>query len=151
MKKFKNGSVLRTFSREEGASKLSFRFDHDVEQASWFAIRISGTKIGELEDSPSLAHTGPIYVTLKNLPGLESQPAAAGNFAVDLVRSVLLPRHLVRRASECLSPGRLPLGFLVLPAGVNLRLHRLDLGLRSQNGSDRSRAPSRTPIGLSLA
>lgn len=71
-----NGSVLRTFSRDEGSSQVTFGFDHVVKRASWFAIRISGTKIGEQRESPSLAHTGPIYVSVEGLPGLAGHPAA---------------------------------------------------------------------------
>ncbi len=88
-----NGQVLRSFPQKAGSAEISFRFEHEVREASWFAVRASGKKLGELF-SPgrdlnkydnlvyttmgptSLAHSAPVYVLLKGAPTLSDHPRA---------------------------------------------------------------------------
>lgn len=64
-----NGLVLRTV-------KAEFDFDHTAHEASWLALRVTGTKKGEKGARPSLAHTGAIYLSMKGAPSLSEHPRA---------------------------------------------------------------------------
>ena len=74
-----NGDLIRTFRRDKKSAEIAFQFKHQVLEAAWFAIRTWGTKRGERGTSPiefvkgpspSLAHSGAIYVRIANQPGL---------------------------------------------------------------------------------
>jgi hypothetical protein len=73
-----NGEVIRRFPRDGTAEEIRCRFEYDALESAWLAVRASGRKRGELPSqrladtqlSPSLAHSAPIYVTLKNAPAL---------------------------------------------------------------------------------
>ena len=73
-----NGEVIRKFPRNDASGEIRCRFEHEALETSWLAVRASGRKRGELPSqrladvqvSPSLAHSAPIYVTLRNAPGL---------------------------------------------------------------------------------
>lgn len=83
-----NGQLLKTFSRKGESPEIRFKFEHEAKEASWLALRASGGKQNEVAhyryqryafiqgSKPSLAHTGAIYVTLKNAPGLTDHPRA---------------------------------------------------------------------------
>jgi len=79
-----NGQVVRRFPRVGKAAEIRCRFQHEVVETSWLAVRASGKKKGEVPSprladvqvSPSLAHSAPIYVTLKGAPGLSAQRRA---------------------------------------------------------------------------
>jgi hypothetical protein len=80
-----NGRVLRTFPRPKGAAEITCQFKHRPIEAGWLALRAWGLKCGEKEGapwvrkgekSPSLAHSGAIYVSIDNLPGLAASRQA---------------------------------------------------------------------------
>jgi hypothetical protein len=69
-----NGEVIRSFPRQGKGEEIRCRFEHLPQETSWLAARSSGKKRGELPSqrladvqvSPSLAHSAPIYLTLKD-------------------------------------------------------------------------------------
>jgi hypothetical protein len=76
-----NGNVVNRFSRVKGESKIEFSVKRRVDESSWFAIRGFGARSDEntfvtpimfssLEPTSNV-HTSPIYVSLKNRPGIE--------------------------------------------------------------------------------
>ena len=82
-----NGQVIRSFPRTEGSSEIRFRFEYNVREASWLAIRAYGKKLGEAVRlasglvhrtmrPTSEAHSAPVYVTLKGAPPLSGHPRA---------------------------------------------------------------------------
>ncbi len=82
-----NGQILRSFPRMEGPPEIRFRFEHNVREASWFAIRAYGRKLGEAVPlasglvhrtmrPTSEAHSAPVYVTLQGAPPLSGHPRA---------------------------------------------------------------------------
>ncbi len=76
-----NGNVVNRFSRVMGKSKIEFRVKRRVDESSWFAVRGFGARIDENTfvnpiifssfDPTSNVHTSPIYVSLRNQPGIE--------------------------------------------------------------------------------
>jgi hypothetical protein len=79
-----NGQVVRRFPRVGKSAEIRCRFQQEVVETSWLAVRASGKKKGEVPSprladvqvAPSLAHSAPIYVTLKSAPGLSAQRRA---------------------------------------------------------------------------
>ncbi len=86
-----NGHILRSFPRAAGASEIRFKFEHNVQEASWLAVRAFGNKVDE--PSPvegripggrvhgtfrpnSEAHSAPVYITVKGAPPLKGLPRA---------------------------------------------------------------------------
>jgi hypothetical protein len=77
-----NGDVVERFSRTSGESKIEFRVARRVDEASWFAVRAYGARIDENTfvnplifssfQPTSNVHTSPIYVSIKNRPGIET-------------------------------------------------------------------------------
>ena len=76
-----NGHMIKRFSRISGSAKIEFTMNHLVDESSWFAVRGYGEKPKEntlaLETfifgsykPTSNAHSAPIYVTLKDRPGI---------------------------------------------------------------------------------
>jgi hypothetical protein len=90
-----NGEVVQRFSRVRGESEIAFRVRLPVEESSWFALRgygvrlledplllwsVTGISAGPMQfgsfEPTSNVHTAPIYVALKNRPGIEKSPRA---------------------------------------------------------------------------
>lgn len=85
-----NGEVIRTVEIEQGKSKTQFELEHEVSEAAWLALRVSGEKPGTrnellygrpkltkpIKPIPSLAHTAAIYVVLENAPSQADHPRA---------------------------------------------------------------------------
>ncbi len=77
-----NGNVIGRFSRVASASKIEFSVSQVVNESSWFALRGYGDRLnGSMAVTPfhfrllkptSNVHSAPIYVTLKNHPGVEA-------------------------------------------------------------------------------
>jgi hypothetical protein len=99
-----NGQVIRRFPRKGNTEEIRCRFRHKALETAWLAARTTGKKKGELPSqrladvrvAPSLAHSAPIYVTLKNAPGL------AANRRVKLITAAWLERleNLKERLAE---------------------------------------------------
>jgi hypothetical protein len=76
-----NGNIVKRFSRVKGESKIEFRVKRRVDESSWFAVRGYGARFDEntfvdpiifsVFEPTSSVHTSPIYVSLKNQPGIE--------------------------------------------------------------------------------
>jgi hypothetical protein len=76
-----NGRVVNRFSRVGGESKIEFRVERRVDESSWFAVRGYGARLDENTfvnpiifssfEPTSNVHTAPIYVSLRNRPGIE--------------------------------------------------------------------------------
>jgi hypothetical protein len=76
-----NGNVVERFSRVKGAAKIAFKVTRRIDEPSWFAVRGFGARVDEntfvnpimfSSVAPtSNVHTSPIYVSLKNQPGIE--------------------------------------------------------------------------------
>jgi hypothetical protein len=76
-----NGKVVERFSRVKGAAKIEFTIKRQVDESSWFAVRGFGARSDENTFVNPLifssfaptgnVHTSPIYVLLKNRPGIE--------------------------------------------------------------------------------
>ena len=79
-----NGEVIRSFPRAGKSEEIRCRFEHQPSQTAWVAVRASGIKRGEVPSqrladvqvAPSLAHSAPIYLILKNAPGLAASRRA---------------------------------------------------------------------------
>jgi hypothetical protein len=76
-----NGNVVNRFSRVKGESKIAFKVTRRVDESSWFSVRAYGLRFDEntfvdplvfsvFEPTANL-HTSPIYVSLRNQPGIE--------------------------------------------------------------------------------
>ena len=76
--------MIRRFPRAGKSAEIPCRFHHVVSETAWLAVRATGKKRNELPSarladtqvSPSLAHSAPIYVPLKNAPGLAAHRRA---------------------------------------------------------------------------
>jgi len=90
-----NGHLLRSFPQEGPSGETRCRFETEISETSWLAVRASGHKRGEAPPpegflppyrdryrgaAASLAHSAAIYVTIENTPGL-SQNAKAKSLA----------------------------------------------------------------------
>jgi hypothetical protein len=85
------GQVVRRIEREAGKSEIRCRFDHPVGEAAWLALRVAGRKVASLRlasgildpryRADTMAHTAPVFVTVRGKPGLGEQPRA-GELAV---------------------------------------------------------------------
>ena len=90
-----NGQLLRSFPRAAGSAEIRFKFEHEVREASWLAIRAYGNKRNEIVPQilphhtkrvraadywprwpTSEAHSAPVYVNLKGAPPLSAHPRA---------------------------------------------------------------------------
>jgi hypothetical protein len=86
-----NGEPVARFSRVRGEPEIAFRVSRSVDETSWFALRGYGARpqedparLGSLDgalhfgsfEPTSNVHTAPIYVTLKDHPGLAQSPRA---------------------------------------------------------------------------
>ncbi len=82
------GEVIRRFERAGQASEITCQFDFPAKETCWLAVRASGKKLAEphspfepkhpyyVEQSPALAHSAAIYVTVAGTPPLAVQPKA---------------------------------------------------------------------------
>ena len=80
------GEVVRIFPRLNNAAEISFRTQYEVRDSSWLAVRARGQKLAEANFRFSLAHSAPIYITLKSSPPLSQQPLAKTMTRVWLAR-----------------------------------------------------------------
>ena len=71
-----NGQILRTFLRKENEPEIHCRFYFEVREAGWLALRASGNKVAQVKSTPSTAHSGAIYLTVRNMPGRSKHPRA---------------------------------------------------------------------------
>ena len=71
-----NGSILQTFERKGNATEIRADFETEVSDAGWLALRASGKKVRFPRPRFSLAHTGPIYLSVKNAPTRSEHPRA---------------------------------------------------------------------------
>ena len=81
-----NGNVIDRFSRLKGSSEINFEVERYVKEASWFAVRGYGSRLDESTlvepvifgtfEPTSLVHSAPIFVSIKNQPGLEKSERA---------------------------------------------------------------------------
>jgi hypothetical protein len=73
-----NGQLTGSFPRLNNAGEISFRLPYQVHQSCWLAIRSRGWRLDETSSfsNKSLAHSAPVYLTLKNAPELAQGPLA---------------------------------------------------------------------------
>jgi hypothetical protein len=88
-----NGEVVHSVTRSGNASEIRFSIDHTLSESAWIALRAEGDKQGEpasrsvritergpapgpLGPPESLAHSAPIYVSIKNAPSVAEHPRA---------------------------------------------------------------------------
>ncbi len=71
------GEIIRSFPRLNNSAEISFRVPYEVKSSSWLAVRARGQKLREAPPFRlSLAHSAPVYVTLRGAPSLSQQPLA---------------------------------------------------------------------------
>lgn len=114
-----NGNMIKRFSRIGGADAIEFAVTHRVDEASWFAVRGYGGKPQEetlvvpaLMSSfkpGSNLHSAPIYVTLKDRPGIEhsahSRTVAASWLArLEDLETILSDENIEHLAKKLASP-----------------------------------------------
>src|SRR5262249_53784365 len=83
-----NGAVIRQFKREDQAAEIACKLDYTAKENCWLAVRAWGKKLAEpyspyepkhpyyQEQSPALAHSAALYVTVAGTPSLAEQPQA---------------------------------------------------------------------------
>ena len=108
-----NGHMVERFSRVKGQAKIEFNVTRRVDASSWFAVRSSGARIDEntfvnpLIFSTFLptsnVHTSPIYVTVKNRPGIEKSAHAKAIAQTYLARLNDLEKILAEDNIEALA------------------------------------------------
>jgi hypothetical protein len=114
-----NGEVIDRFSRINAASEITFAVKRRVDESSWFALRGYGTRLdenpfpdpivfGSLKPTTN-THSAPIYVTLKNAPGIEKGAHAkrvARTFMarLDDLERVLAPDNIDYLAAKLADP-----------------------------------------------
>lgn len=103
MEVIENGEVVRSFPRKGGAAEVRCEFEHEIKEASWLALRASGTKVGEPGNAPSMAHSGAIYVTVKDAPGLAAHPRAKALARAWLARLEDLEARLAEDQAELIA------------------------------------------------
>ena len=89
----RNAEVVARFEREGDANEIRFRIQHRIDRACWLALRASGQRAGlaipsalmrqpphsgptggDRHVAPSLAHSSPVYVTIRGKPTLQQGP-----------------------------------------------------------------------------
>jgi hypothetical protein len=68
----KNGHLLESYPRLTNSPEISFRLQLNSGETSWLAVRASGRKLNEV--GGAMAHSAPVYVTLKNALPLSASP-----------------------------------------------------------------------------
>jgi hypothetical protein len=83
-----DGQVIRRFEREGSASDIVCRWDYQAAETGWLAVRVAGKKLAEPNSpyepkhqyyqaqSPALAHSGAIYVSVAGTPLQAAKPQA---------------------------------------------------------------------------
>jgi hypothetical protein len=83
-----NGNVIKTIARDSGSSEILCRFEHQISDAGWLALRATGRKPDEVlspvfwhpvqtvQEATSNAHTSPIYFSITDQPGRATHPRA---------------------------------------------------------------------------
>ena len=87
-----NGKVLRSFPRDSEKPEIHCRFQYEVREAGWLAVRSSGKKVNDLLPevfqrngknpprkimrAPSMAHSSAIYISVKGAPSRAEHPRA---------------------------------------------------------------------------
>ncbi len=72
-----DGVVVRTFPvGKRRGSRIARRFQHEVRQSGWLAIRAIGQKRRQPVARQSLAHSAPIYISVANTPPLSGRDEA---------------------------------------------------------------------------
>lgn len=109
-----NGHVVDRFSRVKGADHIAFSLSQPVKETSWFAVRSYGARLTENSDASPLIfsslkprsnlHSAPIYVTLKNRPGVEHSAQAKKIAYTWLARLEDLETVLAEDNMEYLAP-----------------------------------------------
>lgn len=71
-----NGEVVASYPRLNNAGEIAFRVQHEVRENCWLAVRSRGLKVDEASSfsNKSLAHSAPVFVTLKNATRLAQTP-----------------------------------------------------------------------------
>lgn len=108
-----NGNVVNRFSRVKGESKIEFSVKRRVDESSWFAVRGYGARFDENTfvnpiifssfQSTSNVHTSPIYVSLRNRPGIEKSAHSKAVAQSFLARLTDLERLLAEDNIEVLA------------------------------------------------
>lgn len=110
-----NGQVIDRFSRIRDADHISFSISLTVSETSWFAVRSYGgaRRIEQSQANPLLfssfqprsnLHSAPIYVTLKDAPGVEDSAQAKRIAHTWLVRLEELETVLAEENLAYLAP-----------------------------------------------
>jgi len=83
-----DGEVVRRFEREGSAAEIACRWDYLAAETGWLAVRVAGKKLAEpnspyepkhlyyQEQSPALAHSAAIYITVAGTPPQAAKPRA---------------------------------------------------------------------------
>jgi len=108
-----NGNVIERFSRVKGSSKIEFAVKQRVEEASWFAVRGYGVRTDENPfatplifstfEPTSTVHSAPIFVSIRNYPGLEKSTRGRDVARAFLARLNDLERVLATDNTDYLS------------------------------------------------
>jgi hypothetical protein len=69
----KNGQLIHSYPRLSNSPEISFRVNLKMDETAWLAVRARGRKITEVPND-AVAHSAPIYVTLKDTPPLSASP-----------------------------------------------------------------------------
>ena len=103
-----NGDVIKTIQQQKNTAQTRFQFEHEISEGAWLALRVSGIKPGTedallrgrprlpttLPPIPALAHSGAIYVVVKDAPSLANHPRARELVRGWIKRLDTLERHL---------------------------------------------------------
>lgn len=77
-----NGNVVRRFARVNDNGFIKFKINHEIKKSSWLSLRTINITSVETKNSfpntkkAAIAHTAPIYITVKNTPPISAQPQA---------------------------------------------------------------------------
>ena len=112
--------MVGRFSRVKGAAQIEFTVSPVVNESSWFALRSYGARLKENTIATPLqfssmkptsnVHSAPIYVTLKNRPGIEKSArsrkiAQTWLARLEDVEAVLAQNNMEQRAILMRSQG----------------------------------------------
>jgi len=156
-----NGNLLRSFPRQGRSGEIRGRFEADIGESAWLAVRASGHKLGEVVPRDGLlppyrdrnrsayashAHSAAIYVTIENTPDLSRHSRAKALSRSWIARLEELEMRLAEDKIQYLAQGR---GDFV-PCVEHLRKNRRLLLKAIENAklrfSERSRGgPFRDP------
>ncbi len=108
-----NGTVIDRFSRIGTAARIEFKVSRPVDASSWFAVRGYGTRFDENAFTDPVifgsfkpttnVHTAPIYVLLKDGPGIETSARAKAAAKEYLARLTDMERLLTEENLDALA------------------------------------------------